>query len=198
MLRNFVKPVLFALCSLPFLNLLWAALSNNLGPDPAEALADASGEWTLRLLLVTLAMTPLRQLTGQPHWVGYRRMLGLFTFFYAAVHMLVYLVFLLGLQWQRLWEDLVERPYIIAGTAALLLLLPLAITSTRSWQRRLGRRWKKLHRLVYVAAVVALLHLWWQVRSDAGEAWLYTVLFALLMVPRIFHQLKAQGSALQR
>ena len=184
--RQSSKLLLFLLCLMPFIYLVWAALTNNLGPDPAQALADASGEWTLRMLLLTLALTPLRQITGSTVWVHYRRMAGLFAFFYALFHLLVYLFFLLGLQWQTLWEDVLERPYIAAGSVSLLLMLPLAITSTQSSRQRLGRRWKKLHRLVFAVAVSALVHLWWQVRSDATEALLYTMLFALLMLPRLY------------
>jgi len=184
--RQSSKLLLFLLCLMPFIYLVWAALTNNLGPDPAQALADASGEWALRMLLLTLAITPLRQITSSTVWVHYRRMTGLFAFFYALLHLLVYLFFLLGLQWQTLWEDVLERPYITAGLVSLILMLPLAITSTQKIQQRLGRRWKKLHRLVFAVAVAALVHLWWQVRSDATEALLYTMLFAMLMLPRLY------------
>jgi sulfoxide reductase heme-binding subunit YedZ len=180
----------FVICLTPFIYLVWAALSNNLGPDPAEALADASGEWALRMLFVTLAMAPLRKLTGRLAWLQYRRMLGLYSFFYALMHMLVYVFFLLGLQWRSLWGDILERPYITAGLVALLLMLPLAITSTRQWQRRLGRRWKNLHQLIFVVAIAALVHLWWQVRSDAAEAWLYTAVFIVLVMPRCYEPLR--------
>lgn len=183
--RTKIKIIVFLLSLLPLATMCVDVIQNTLGPDPAEALADRSGEWALIFLLLTLAITPLRRVTANTQWVHYRRMVGLFAFFYAVIHLLVYLLFLLALRWQELWTDILERPYITVGFTAFLLLLPLAITSTYGWQRRLGRRWKQLHKLVYIAAILALTHLWWQMRSDVGEALWYTLLFGSLMLLRI-------------
>ena len=179
------KIALFALALVPLALMLNAAIQNNLGPDPAQALAHMSGDWALRLLLITLAVTPIRMLTGVAAWIQYRRMLGLFAFFYACLHLLVYAVFLLELQWQDLAGDILERPYITVGFTALLILLPLAITSTRGWQRRLGRKWKRLHKAIYLAMALVLLHILWQARSDIAEPLFYIGLFFLLMAFRM-------------
>jgi sulfoxide reductase heme-binding subunit YedZ len=159
-------------------------LPDRLGPDPGDALTDVFGLWALRLLLLTLAVTPLSRLLGAPGVVTLRRPLGLFAFFYAMLHVTTYVLFLAG-DLQGVLGDLAERPYIIAGAVALLSMLPLAVTSTRGWQRRLGRRWKRLHRLVHVCAVAALVHLLWQVRSDYGEFLLHALAFALLVALRV-------------
>ena len=140
-----------------------------------------SGEWTLRLLGLTLLMSVLRQWVGRPWPIRIRRMLGLFTFFYACLHLLTFAHFFLGWSPVILWEELVERPYIMVGFIGWLFMLPLAITSTRGWQRRLGRSWRRLHKLVYPAAVLGCVHLLWQVRSDAAEALVYCAIFALLL-----------------
>ena len=138
--RSYIKVFVFLLALLPLLQLFLGVLQNSLGPDPAKALAHLSGEWALRFLILTMAITPLRIVTRSSEWVRYRRMMGLFVFFYAVLHLLIYCVFLLGLQWQDLWADIFERPYITVGFAAWLLLLPLAVTSTKRWQRQLGRQ----------------------------------------------------------
>ena len=182
---NRIDCAVFALCLLPAVVLFYLGANDGLGPDPAQALVRELGQWSLRLLLLVLAISPLARFAGLRSLLQYRRMLGLFTFFYASLHLLGYAVLLLELQWQQLGSELVERPYIVIGAAALLALLPLAMTSTRNWQRRLGRNWKRLHRLVYLAAVLALMHLLWQVRSDYGEFALYTMIFGVLMLLRV-------------
>ena len=186
--------MVFLLCLLPLLLLVVAGLNDGLGPDPAQVLVRELGQWALRLLLLVLALNPLIKLAGLRSLAQYRRMLGLFTCFYAVLHFLGYVVLVLGLHWQQLDEELLERPYIVLGFGALLALLPMAATSTRYWQRRLGRNWKRLHRLVYPAAVLALLHLLWQVRSDYGEFLLYALVFAVLMLlrARVFQRLVEQ------
>lgn len=155
------------------------------GPDPGKVLVDNLGQGTLILLLCTLAMTPLRRLTGWSGWLAVRRQLGLWCFAYGVLHLCGYLLFILGLRFDRLLADLQERPYIIVGALALLCLLPLALTSNRYSQRRLGRRWRQLHRLSYAVLGLALLHMLWIVRSDIGEWALYAALGALLMLLRI-------------
>lgn len=176
-----IKPLVFFACLAPFGWLLYAAASGGLGPDPAEVIMHVSGEWALRILALTLAVLVLRELLGRPWPVRLRRMLGLFAFFYACLHLASFAHFYIGWRGALLLEEVVERPYITVGFLAWLLLLPLAVTSTRGLQRRLGKRWRQLHRLVYPAAVLACVHLVWQVRSDAAEALVYVLVFALLL-----------------
>ena len=175
------KVAIFILTLVPLFLLVINIVNNDLGPDPAKAMAHITGEWAMRLLLVTLAISPLRKLTGTTEWIHYRRMLGLFTFFYASLHLLTYCLFLLELEWRHLWEDILERPYITVGFLAWVILLPLAITSTKGWQRRLGRRWIQLHQSIYAALLMVLLHLIWQVRSDFGEALVCACIALILM-----------------
>jgi methionine sulfoxide reductase heme-binding subunit len=152
-----------------------------LGADPVAAIEHFLGIWALRLLLATLAITPLRQLSGQPVLLRFRRMLGLYAFAYASLHFAAYLVLDLGGYWAQVFEEIARRPYITVGFAAWLLLVPLAITSTQGWIRRLGRRWARLHRLVYATAVLAVLHFWWVVKSDIREPLLYAAILAVLL-----------------
>ncbi len=182
-MRAYLKPFVFTLGLLPLGWLLWGVANNSLGPDPAEHLMHVTGEWSLRFLVLTLLMSPLRE-RWQPA-LRLRRMLGLFVFFYATLHLLVFLQVMVGWTPTVLWEELVERPYITLGFVAWLLLMPLAVTSTRNMQRRLGRKWTDLHRLVYAVAILACLHLLWQARSDLGEALVYCLVFAVLLAWRV-------------
>lgn len=182
------KPVLFVLCLLPALHLLAGALELGgveLGANPVEAIQDGVGKWGLRFLLITLAVTPLRHWTGRVWLLAYRRMLGLFAFFYVALHFSVYLVLDLGLDFAHITEDILERPFITIGFLALLLLLPLAATSTRGMMRRLGRRWQKLHRLVYVVSILGVWHYYWQVKLDTLEPTIYAAILAILLGSRL-------------
>ncbi len=174
---------------LPLLPLAWLfdqAWSLNLGADPAQAIVKFTGLWTLRLLWITLAVTPLRRIF---HWgwlQRYRRMLGLYTLFYAVVHLLAFATFILGWRLDLLLRELSERPYIVVGSLALLLLIPLGVTSTRAMQRRLGARWVKLHRLVYVIALLAMVHFIWQIRSSFEDQLFYGVILAGLLGYRLW------------
>lgn len=161
------------------------------GADPGKAIVLYLGEWALIMLLVTLSVTPL-QTIFKIRLVPLRRMLGLFTFFYAALHLLAYLVFLLGLDFAGFWSDLIKRPYITAGAAALIMMLPLAVTSTAKMRRRLGKGWKKLHQLIYLASVCVIIHFFWQTRSDFTEVLLYSALLAWLMAYRVFKSQRVQ------
>ncbi len=183
--RRYIKVFVFLLALLPLLQLFLGVLENSLGPDPAKALSHMSGEWALRFLIITMAITPLRIITRSSEWVHYRRMMGLFVFFYAVLHLLIYCVFLLGLQWQDLWADILERPYITVGFGAWFLLLPLAATSTKRWQRKLGRQWSRLHKLIYIVSALVLLHIIWQARSDLAEPLVYVLIFLILMLFRL-------------
>ena len=156
-----------------------------LGADPGEAVLHFLGEWTIRLLLIMLSVSSVRRLLGKPGIVRHRRMIGLFAFGYALLHLLAYLGFLAEFEWRIVQEDFVERTYITVGIAAVVLLVPLALTSTRGWQRRLGRRWKRLHRLVYPIVGLGLLHLLWLTKDDYAEPLLYCVIFAVLMMERL-------------
>jgi len=192
------KPVVFVLALLPFAWLCLAALRGTLGPDPVAQLEHESGIWALRLLLATLAITPVRQVTGW-HWlVRYRRMLGLFAFFYASVHVAIYLVIDLGGFWAQILDEIVKRPYITVGFLAWLLMIPLAATSTRALMRRLGRNWQRLHRLVYLVGLLAVLHFLWQVKYGETiavlEPVIYAVIFAVLMLARVAVWLRARSA----
>jgi methionine sulfoxide reductase heme-binding subunit len=160
--------------------------SDVLGADPVAEIEHRLGLWALRLLMATLAITPLRQLTGHAVLVRFRRMLGLYAFFYACVHFSAYLVLDLRGYWTQIFEEIAKRPYITVGFAAWLLLLPLAITSTTGWIRRLGRNWARLHKLVHAAGVLAVLHFWWLVKSDIREPALYAAILAMLLAWRVW------------
>lgn len=160
---------------------VWHTGSDALGADPVAEVEHRLGLWALRLLMATLAMTPLRQLTGQPVLLRFRRMLGLYAFAYATLHLSAYLVLDLRGYWAQVFEEIAKRPYITVGFAAWLLLVPLAVTSTRGWIRRLGRNWARLHKLVYVIGVLAVLHFWWLVKSDVREPLLYAAILATLL-----------------
>jgi len=182
---RFGKPVIFLLCLAPFGLLVWRALSEGLGANPVETVVHSTGSWALRLLLVTLAVTPLQRLSGQPWLGGYRRLLGLFAFFYAVLHFAAYLVLDRALVWEDISTDLTKRPYIVVGFGALLLLVPLAVTSTRGWIKRLGHHWLTLHRAVYAIAILAVLHFLWLVKADTLEPLIYAAVLAILIAFRV-------------
>jgi methionine sulfoxide reductase heme-binding subunit len=180
-----LRLLVHAAAALPAAWLVFAALSDRLGADPIAALTHETGQWALRLLLLTLAITPLRRFTGWARPVAFRRALGLWAFAYACMHLGVYVVLDLGGWWAQLFDDLLERPFITLGFAAWLLLVPLAVTSTRGMMRRLGRRWQRLHRLVYVAAALAVLHFLWLVKADLTEPLVYAGVLAILLAARL-------------
>jgi sulfoxide reductase heme-binding subunit YedZ len=190
-----LKVALWPLCLAPFIVALLSAFQVagfELGANPIEELLHSMGKWGLKFLLITLAITPLRQWTGA-HWlVRLRRLFGLFAFFYLVVHFLVYLVLDQSLDGSAVWEDVLERPYITLGMTALLLMIPLAITSTRGMVRRLGKRWKKLHQLVYAIAVLGVWHFYWQVKLDTLEALIYAVMLAILLGVRLRNYRRAK------
>ncbi|MCB1790909.1 MAG: sulfoxide reductase heme-binding subunit YedZ [Gammaproteobacteria bacterium] len=183
-LRFVAKPAVFIACLVPFALLLKGAVDGDLGANPLEHVTHATGDWALRLLLVTLAMTPLRRLSGNTAWLRFRRMFGLFAFFYASVHLLIWVWLDRELAWGNMLADIAKRPYITVGFAAWLLLVPLAATSTRAAMRRLGRNWKKLHRAVYAIAILGVLHFVWLVKADLFEPLIYATVLALLLALR--------------
>lgn len=172
--------------------LLWPALlsplvvvlyqgNTGLLPDPAKTLVDQAGLWAFRCLLMSLAMTPLRYLTGRSFWIRYRRLLGLFALFYALVHVGSYVFLLFGARWDYLGVELTKRPYVMVGALALLLLLPLGITSTRGWQRRLRRDWGRLHRLVYPVALLVFVHMAWVKKLGVEAVLPYALVLGILL-----------------
>lgn len=185
------KPLVFLVALLPAAWLPYALLNGQLGPNPVEAITDHTGEWALRFLLLGLLLTPLRHWLKRPWPVRFRRMIGLFAFFYLALHMTTYLW--LDQQWDvaMILDDVVSRPYITAGVVALLILTPLALTSTRGMMRRLGSRWQSLHRWVYVAGVAAVLHYVWLARGDRIEPLIYLAILIVLLLDR-FRRLAAR------
>ena len=182
------KPAVFLLCLLPALLVIGDAfeVTGRLGANPVEEILDRFGNWALRMIMVTLAVTPLRRITGWNWLVRFRRMLGLFAFFYALMHFLTWLILDQGLLLSAILEDLVERPFITIGFAALLLLIALATTSTNGMRRRLGLRWQILHNAVYVIAILGVWHYWWQVKKDITEPLIYAAILAVLLGARLW------------
>jgi methionine sulfoxide reductase heme-binding subunit len=185
------KPVVFVAALLPLAWLVYAVLSGRTSANPAEDIILTTGLWALRFLLASLAITPLRRLTGWHVLIRFRRMLGLFAFFYAGVHLLSYLAFDRFFALGEVWADVLMRPFITAGMIAFLLMIPLALTSTKGWIRTLGRRWQLLHRLVYVSAAAAVLHFVWKVKVVIGEPVYYALILAILLSLRLVWRLRA-------
>lgn len=187
------KPIVFVLALLPAAWLVWGAVANTLGANPAEALIRATGDWTLRFLCLTLAVTPLRQMTGWHALARLRRMLGLFTFFYGVVHFLCFAWLDMGFDVDAIVHDIAKRPFILVGTAALLTMLPLAATSFNAAIKALGaRRWQALHRAVYATAGLALLHFFWMRsgKHDYAEVAVYAAILGLLLGWRLWRRLR--------
>jgi methionine sulfoxide reductase heme-binding subunit len=184
-----LKPLVFVLALAPLGLLIWKTTQNALGTDPVAYLEHNTGIWALRLLLATLAVTPLRKLTGWNALIRFRRMLGLFAFFYASIHLITYLVVDLGGFWSQILVEIAKKPFVTVGFLAWLLMIPLAITSTKGMMRRLGRNWQRLHRLVYASGVFAALHFLWQVKYGetiaALEPVVYAGIFLALMLARV-------------
>ena len=184
-------------CLSPFLWLLLNAFEiagPGLGADPIEAIQDFMGEWGLRMLLMTLAFTPLRQLTGHAWVIQLRRMTGLFTLFYISLHFLNYVVLDQGFNWSAIIEDVLERRFITLGFIALVAMTPLGITSTNAWRRRLGRTWTRLHQLIYPIAILGCWHFWWQVKQDITEPAIYTAILIMLLGFRLYSLQKSRAT----
>jgi len=184
------KPVVF-LCSLVPLALILTdiyGIGGSLGANPIEEIQDRLGNWGLRFIMIALAVTPIRQLTGR-NWIGqFRRMLGLFAFSYVFLHFLSWLILDQEMKWSAIAEDIFERPFITIGFAALLMLLMMAATSTAAARRRLGRTWQKLHNSVYAVAILGVWHYWWQVKKDVSEPLLYAALLSVLLGYRLWYR----------
>jgi len=191
------KPLVFVACLAPAILVVGDAfeLTGRLGANPVEEILDRFGNWALRFIMITLAVTPLRRLSRWNWLARFRRMFGLFTFFYALMHFLTWLILDQGLLLSAILEDIAERPFITIGFAALLLLLALAATSTNGIRRRLGRRWQALHNSAYLIAVLGVWHYWWQVKKDITEPLIYAAILAVLLGARLWWRLSRTASA---
>ena len=183
---TFLKPLLFAACLIPLALLAWRGYQQHLGANPIEAITHATGLWTLRLLLITLLVTPLRRLTGWNVVQRLRRMLGLFAFFYGTLHFMTYVWLDQFFVWNDIVHDVMKRPFITVGFSAYLLLLPLAVTSTNAMMKRLGRRWQTLHRVVYAIPALGVLHYLWLVKADINPPLTYGAMLLLLLGVRVW------------
>lgn len=190
MTRNrILKPIIFLAALLPLAQLVWLALRSELGANPIEVITHQTGLWTLILLLVTLSITPLRKLTGIFWLIQYRRMIGLFAFFYGVLHFLIYAILDQSLDLDSVAKDVYKRPFITVGFLAFVLMIPLALTSTKGWIRRLGRRWQLIHRLIYVSAIAGVIHFLWLVKKDLREPTIYAGILAVLLGYRVLNWL---------
>ena len=194
-MRKLAKPIVFVLSLLPLGYLVFAVSTGRTSANPAEDIQLSTGIWTLRFLLITLAITPVRRVTRWNVLITYRRMFGLFTFFYASVHLFSYLAFDRSFAFGEIAEDVAKRPFITAGMTAVVLMVPLALTSTKGWIRRLGRRWQTLHRLIYLSAIAGCLHLIWKVKVVIGEPVYYAAILAVLLAFRVLWRLRSTTPA---
>jgi sulfoxide reductase heme-binding subunit YedZ len=183
---GWIKVVVFCLCLVPLARLGWMGWHAELGANPIERITHFTGDWTLRLIVATLAITPLRKVLGIPALIRYRRMIGLFAFFYGSLHFLTYIWLDKFFDLHDMVKDIAKRPFITVGFTAFVLLIPLAVTSTAGWIRRLGgKRWQRLHRLIYATAALAVVHYYWLVKSDVRLPLFYGALVALLLGYRL-------------
>lgn len=186
---HFFKSTITLILLLPLLLAVWKFYQDSLGANPVEALTLITGEWALRLLLLTLAVSPLRRIFKFNQLIHLRRMLGLTCFFYVICHFLIYLILDQWLDWHLIVEDIRDRTYITIGFAAFILMIPLAVTSTNSMQRKLQANWVRLHKLIYVISILAILHFWWLVKADVREPMIYAFILVWLLGYRIYTRL---------
>jgi len=186
LVSKWTKVVVFLICLIPFADLLWRFIKGDLGINPVETLQHGTGDWTIRFIVFTLCITPFRKLFKLPDLIRFRRMLGLFAFFYVSLHFLTYLGPDQSFDLSGMWKDVYKRPFITVGFAAFVSLIPLAITSTAGWIRRIGgKRWQMLHRLIYFAAVCGVVHYYWLVKSDVRRPLFYGALVGILLLFRL-------------
>ena len=183
-----IKPLVFILLLLPALYYAYGIWQDTLGANPLEAVIRGLGDWALRILLLTLLMSPLRRLINWAQALRFRRMLGLYAYFYVVLHLLGYLWFDQFFDWEEIWFDILERPFITIGMVAVVLLTPLAITSTKGMIRRMGKNWKRLHSLVYLISLLAVIHFWWMVKLDVTEPVIYSGILAILLAERLYRK----------
>ena len=179
------KIVIFLAALVPLARLAWKAFHNGLGANPVEVITHSTGDWTLILILTTLSITPLRKLTKQYWLIGVRRMIGLFAFFYGCLHFTIYIWLDKSFDVHEMIKDVYKRPFITAGFTAFVLLIPLALTSTKGWIRRLGKNWQRLHRLIYVTGVAAVIHYIWLVKADLRKPLQYAFVLGVLLLYRV-------------
>jgi methionine sulfoxide reductase heme-binding subunit len=183
---RWAKVTVFALCLVPAFLLVWKGFTGGLGANPIEFITHATGDWILRFLCITLSITPLRKILRLPDLIRFRRMLGLFAFFYACAHFLIWFVLDKFFDWGEIAKDVVKRPFITAGFTAFVLLIPLAVTSTTGWIRRMGgKRWQMLHRLIYVSGIAGVVHYYWLVKSDIRLPVMYGAIIVVLLMYRL-------------
>jgi sulfoxide reductase heme-binding subunit YedZ len=193
---KWTKVVVFLLALVPFAGLVWRIFNNKLGANPVEFLQHATGDWTLRFLVFTLCITPFRKILHLPDLIRFRRMLGLFAFFYVCLHFLTYLGPDQSFDLAAMWKDVAKRPFITVGFLGFVLLIPLALTSTAGWIRRLGgKRWQQLHRAIYITAICGVIHYYWLVKSDVRKPVFYGSLVAILLVWRFGDWLSKRRSS---
>ncbi len=195
-IRRIGKPAVFLAALGPFTWLVYNAFWGDLGVNPVETITNYTGIWTLRFIVITMAISPLRWLTGFNPLILFRRMTGLFAFFYGSLHFMTYFILDHSLVFAGVWDDVVKRPYITAGFTAFVLMIPLALTSTQGWIRRMGgRKWNLLHRLVYITAIGAVLHYFWKVKLDTTNPMYYALIVGVLLAARVWHHARKAAPA---
>jgi len=191
---RYTKPLIFMLCLIPLMMLGWDGFHHALGANPIEKITHRTGDWSLRFLLITLSITPLRKITGWKPLIRIRRMLGLFTFFYVCIHFSIWIVFDHFFDVNEIMKDIIKRPYITVGFTAFMLLIPLAVTSTNRMMKQLGKRWKQLHQLVYIIAVLGVLHYLWLVKADVLQPVIHAIILLMLLSIRAWYQRRESAS----
>lgn len=200
LLSKWTKVAVFVTSLVPLAVIVWRGFHNDLTANPIEYITHTTGDWTLRFLVLTLAITPLRKILHQPLLIRFRRMLGLFAFFYVCLHFSTWIGLDKFFNWPEMWKDVLKRPFITVGFAGFVLLIPLAVTSTAGWIRRLGgKRWQLLHRLVYITAILGVIHYYWLVKSDVRKpieyAWIFGILFAWRIGEWLINRRKKMAAA---
>ncbi len=185
---SWIKASAFLLASFPLIRLIWLGVHDNLSANPIEFIERSTGFWALLILLITLSLTPIRLITNRVWQLQLRRMLGLFMFFYACLHITIYLWLDFSFVWADISKDIIKHPRILLGFFAFILTIPLAITSNKAMVRRLGERWKQLHQLVYLITILGVVHFWWLVKKDIREPLLYASILLLLLAIRIYYK----------
>ena len=184
-MRNYIKIPIFFLSLLPILIIFYQIIFNQLGPEPVKEITHVTGNWTLRFIIITLAMTPLQKFTKLNFWITYRRMFGLFVFFYASAHMMTYVGIDYRFDWSSIGDDIIKKKFIFAGFLAWLLLVPLALTSSKRMIRLLRDKWKKLHKLIYIISLLGIIHYLWLVKVVTVEPLIYLIIIVILLTLRV-------------
>ena len=184
-MKKYIKPCVFILSLVPFLVIVFKIFFNQLGPEPVKEITHHTGEWTLIFIVLTLSMTPLKRITKSNIWISFRRMLGLFVFFYATIHLMTYVIIDYRFDWQQIYNDVLKKKYIFIGFSAWLLLIPLAATSSQKMTKLLKQNWKKLHRLIYVIAIFGALHYIWLSKTIFFKPLIFAVIIIVLLMFRL-------------